>query len=149
MVWNRNNLETFRQVFRSSVTLQNRWFHGRGEEKCRLTKSANKQISGTLSVTTARPPHFCRIMNNFLLFYHGKLIKTLFLHKTSIDWVSNWLVGFSIFNFAVCVTNLKNKAKQNRSLTYVLFYRQLKTSWLVIFRRFAWVVVWVILFDCD
>ena len=35
---------------------------------------------------------------------------------------------------------------KHRSLTHVSFYRQLQTSWLDMFRQFAWVVVWFILF---
>ena len=55
------------------------------------------------------PPHFCRIINNYLLFYHGHLIiiglKNTIFYKTLIDWVSNELVGFPAFNFAVQLTN--------------------------------------------
>ena len=34
----------------------------------------------------AQPPYFCRIINTFLLFSHGQLLRTLkqFLHKTLI-----------------------------------------------------------------
>ena len=47
-----------------------------------------------------RGPHFWRITNNFILVYHGQLIRTykLYFH-------SNESVGFPAFNFAVCVTN--------------------------------------------
>ena len=35
---------------------------------------------------------------------------------------------------------------KNRRLTHVLFYRQLQTCWLDMFKQFVWAVAWVILF---
>ena len=32
--------------------------------------------AGGASVPPPPPPHFCRIINNFLIFYHGQLLRT-------------------------------------------------------------------------
>ena len=90
------------------------------------------------------PPHFCRIKNNFILFYFilprptYQDLKTLFLYQTLIDWISNESVGFPALNFVGASSLL-----ENRSLTHVSFYRQLQTFWLDMFTQFIWVVVWV------
>ena len=75
-------------------------------------------------------------------------LKTLFLCKNSIDWVSNESVRFPAFNFAVCVTNfvvagfhLKKKVPDS------CFILQTTPNILLdMFRQFVWIVVLVILF---
>ena len=69
-----------------------------------------------------RGPHFWRITNNFILVYHGQLIRTykLYFH-------SNESVGFPAFNFAVRVTNFFAAAFHLRSLR-ARFYGEFQPS---------------------
>ena len=70
-------------------------------------------------------PPFWRIINNFLFFLPWSThqdLKTQFLYKTLIDWVSNESVRFPAFNFVVCVTNFVTAGSHFKKQEFDLFY---------------------------
>ena len=53
--------------------------------------------SGSGGAGGLQPPHFCRIINNFLFISPRSThldLKTQFLYKTFIDWVPMYQLGF-------------------------------------------------------
>ena len=87
----------------------------------------------------------------FSILNSSGLKNTIFIQNFNIiDWISDESAGFLAFNIAICITNFVAAGSHlnNRSVTHVSFYRQVQTSWLNMFKQFAWVVVWVKFLFC-